>query len=189
MHCFSRSVYGLTLRGAALGLIALGLWCAAPSAAPASEGRYTAVVKAVQQASPSVVNIHWQKTVAAQAAPAAAGQTETVRRVNGMGTGVVIDERGYVLTNHHVVEGVSRIQVSLYDGRDVIAQLVGHDSATDLAIIKVNVADALPTLGLGTSSDLMTGEPVIAIGNAYGYEHTVTRGIVSAQHRTVQVSD
>src|SRR5262249_41172146 len=67
--------------------------------------------------------------------------------------------------------------------------MVAHDSKTDLAIIKINVSRKLPVIDVGTSADLMIGEPTVAIGNAYGYEHTVTCGIVSALHRAVQVSD
>jgi len=70
-----------------------------------------------------------------------------------------------------------------------VATLVSHDPKTDLAIIKINAQQRLPVITIGTSSDLMTGEPVIAVGNAFGYEDTVTRGIISAQHRSVQVSE
>lgn len=152
----------------------------------ASEARRTAVVKAIEEAAPSVVNIHGRKTVRAETE---ALGSEHFRQVNGMGTGIVIDERGYVVTNFHVVEGVGRIQVTLSDKRTTTARLVAHDPKTDLAIVKIDLDKKLPVIKIGTSSDLMTGEPVVAVGNAYGYEHTVTRGIVSALHRTVQVSD
>jgi serine protease Do len=156
----------------------------------ASELRQTPIVKAFRTAKASVVNIHGQKTVssaddsATRSDPGAPG-----RRVNGMGTGVVIDERGYILTNYHVVEGVRRIEVTLADETTHVAQLISSDPAEDLAVIKVNLAYTLPVINIGTSSDLMIGEPVIALGNAYGYSHTLTRGIVSALHRSVQVSD
>ena len=106
-----------------------------------------------------------------------------------MGTGVVIDERGYILTNYHVVADVRRIQVTLYDHREFTAELVARDPVSDLAVIKIPVTEPLPLIKIGTSSDLMEGEPVIALGNAFGYEHTVTRGIISALGRDVQVSD
>src|SRR4029453_4282593 len=77
----------------------------------------------------------------------------------------------------------------LDDDRKLIARLVANDPKTDLAIIKIDTKDPLPVIHFGTSCDLMRGEPVIAVGNAYGYEHTVTRGIISALHRSVQVSD
>jgi serine protease Do len=169
-------------------LVALGC-CQLLAAAAASELRETPIVKAVQRARGAVVNIRGEKTVAT---PATAGQTptpEAARRVNGMGTGVVIDPRGYIVTNHHVVEGVHEILVTLADGRRHVAKLLARDLETDLAVIKIDAQKPLPVIPLGTSSDLMIGETAIAVGNAYGYEHTVTRGIVSALHRAVQVSD
>jgi len=129
------------------------------------------------------VNIHGQKLVAAN--DDTSGEQ---RRVNGMGTGVVIDPRGYVVTNYHVVEGVRRIEVTLASGKTVSATLVSHDPRTDLAVIKVAADGPLPVIAIGTSSDLMIGETVLALGNAFGYEHTVTRGIISALHRDVEVS-
>ena len=152
-----------------------------------SELRRTAIVKAVERVQPSIVSIHGHKTVAPSAEQLADGEGQ--RRVNGMGTGVVIDQRGYIITNHHVVEGVSRIQVTLSNGQTHSARLLDHDPKTDLAIIKIDVDKPLPVMSIGTSSDLMLGEPVVAIGNAYGYKNTVTRGIISALHRTVQVSE
>ncbi len=149
--------------------------------------RRSAIVQAVEQARPSVVNIHGHKIVRAESEQYQAG--DQTRRVNGMGTGVVIDQRGYILTNHHVVDGVRRIQVTLADGRPLVARLIAHDPITDLAVIKIPVKQSLPTLTVGKSNDIMEGETVIAVGNAYGYEHTVTRGIVSALHRNVQVND
>jgi serine protease Do len=155
--------------------------------ASASESRETPIVKAIERVRASVVNIRGEKTVVLPV-----GQTtgaDTNRRVNGMGTGVIIDERGYIVTNHHVVDGVREILVTLADGERYVAKMVARDTETDLAIIKIDATKKLPTIPLGTSSDLMAGETVIAVGNAYGYEHTVTRGIVSALHRAVQVSD
>lgn len=154
--------------------------------AHASDQRITPVVKAVQRVRAAVVNIRGEKTLPAEGQSA---QPDANRRVNGMGTGVVIDKRGYIVTNHHVVDGVREIQVTLEDGERHIARLVERDRETDLAIIKIEPSKPLTTIPLGTSEDLMPGEPVIAVGNAYGYEHTVTRGIVSALHRAVQVSD
>ena len=173
--------------GLCFGFIAAtGVPFGSSSHARASELRHTSTVKLVQEASPSIVNIHGQKTLA----PADEGYRRgEPQNVNGMGTGVVIDERGYILTNHHVVDGVKEIQVTLADERTHIATLISHDNKTDLAVIKITVSRKLPVITIGTSSDLMVGEPVVAVGNAYGYEHTVTCGIVSALHRTVQVSD
>ncbi len=162
---------------------------AAASGTLASELRETAIVKANRAARDSVVNIHGQKTVTADDSSMRSDPGAPGRRVNGMGTGVVIDERGYILTNYHVVEGVRRIEVTLADNATHVAQLISSDPAQDLAVIKVNLPHTMPVITIGTSSDLMIGEPVIALGNAYGYSHTLTRGIVSALHRSVQVSD
>lgn len=163
------------------------VYLAIAASAAASGLRETPIVKAVQHARGAVVNIRGEKTI-----NTTSGQTPTPdssRRVNGMGTGVIIDARGYVITNHHVVDGVRDIQVTLADGQRYAAKLIARDLETDLAIIKVEARSPLQVISIGTSSDLMTGETVIAVGNAYGYEHTVTRGIVSALHRAVQVSD
>ncbi len=151
-----------------------------------SELRRTAFVQAIETAVPSIVNIRGRKTVPADANEVHADGT---RRVNGMGTGVIIDERGYILTNYHVVDGVSRIQVTLFKGQTRIAELVAGNPTTDLAVIKISGDEPYSVVRLGTSHNLLLGEPVIAIGNAYGYEHTVTRGIISALHRSVEVSD
>lgn len=149
--------------------------------------RVTPIVTAVRNSAPAVVNIQGQKSVVE---PLAVGRTTPAsREVNGMGTGVVIDSRGYILTNHHVVDGVRQINVTLDGGQAYVAQLVAHDRETDLAVIRIKTPQPLPTIKLGTSQDLMTGETVIALGNAYGYEHTVTSGIISALHRNVQVNE
>ncbi len=152
-----------------------------------SELRQTPIVRAVQAASPAVVNIRGEKTLLSS--PVEANEGEAARRVNGMGTGVIIDPRGYVITNHHVIDGVREIQVTLADGTRYTARLIERDSETDLAIIKIDPAEPLPLIDIGTSEDLMPGETVVAVGNAYGYEHTVTLGIISALHRPVPVTD
>jgi serine protease Do len=88
-----------------------------------------------------------------------------------------------------VIEGVRQIQVTLYDQRSFTARMVARDAQTDLAIIKINAPESLPLVTIGTSSDLMLGETVIAVGNAYGYHNTVTQGIISALDRAVEVTD
>ena len=152
---------------------------------PGSELRRTPIVRAVESVRPSVVNIRGEKTLEGALAPAG----DSARRVNGMGTGVVIDPSGYIITNHHVIDGVRQIRVTTSEGSQYVARLVNRDPETDLAIIKIDRAAPLPVINIGTSKDLMTGEPVVAVGNAYGYENTATRGIISALHRAVQVSD
>jgi serine protease Do len=156
------------------------------SFAQAQEQRRTAIVEAVERARSAIVNIHGEKVVDAT------GDLRTgdgKRRVNGMGTGVIIDERGYIVTNHHVVDGVKKIMVTTAARENYTARLVSHDPKTDLAVIKIDGDHDFDVIYVGTSSDLMPGETVIAVGNAFGYEHTVTRGIISALHRSVQVSD
>ncbi|HVX10040.1 MAG TPA: trypsin-like peptidase domain-containing protein [Pirellulales bacterium] len=158
--------------------------------AQGQETRRSALVLAVEHARASIVNIHGEKTLPPENPyPDKNGVKSEAKRVNGMGTGVIVDERGYILTNFHVVDGVKKITVTTADRETYIAQLISRDTKTDLAVIKIDSRAKLPVIDIGTSSDLMPGETVIAVGNAYGYEHTVTRGIVSALHRTVQVSD
>jgi serine protease Do len=165
----------------------VGISLTALGAVGASELRMTPIVKAVSSAKPSVVNIRGEKTVGAT--QAALGQIDSGHRVNGMGTGVIIDHRGYIVTNHHVVDGVREILVTTADKTEYKARLISRDPETDLAIIKIDASQPLTLIRIGTSRDLMPGESVIAVGNAYGYEHTVTHGIISALHRAVQVSD
>jgi serine protease Do len=172
----------------AFGLsFAAGLAPLAATPAVASELRETPIVKVIESARASIVNIQGEKTVAND--DGRAGQSEAYRRVNGMGTGIVVDDRGYLLTNHHVVDGVRQINVTLADKRSFTATVVARDPQTDLAVLKIDCKEPLPVIQIGTSSDLMLGESVIAVGNAYGYDHTATRGIISALHRSVQVSD
>lgn len=155
-----------------------------------SDVRETPTVLAIRRASPAVVNIHGQKTVRATAA-GMAGSTDPdgFRQVNGMGTGIVIDPSGYVITNYHVVEDVDDIQVTLHGGTTTTAELIAAQVRRDLALIKVKTDKPLQTIPRGTSSDLMVGETVIAIGNAFGYVHTATLGIISALHRDVPVNE
>jgi serine protease Do len=106
-----------------------------------------------------------------------------------MGTGVILDGRGYILTNHHVVDKVQGIEVHLADGTSYPAHVVQNDETMDLAMIKVDAGRPLPAVSIGASADLMVGETVITIGNAFGYENTVSVGIVSALKRNVTLSD
>jgi serine protease Do len=152
-----------------------------------SQQRLSPVVLAVRQARAAVVSIRGQKT--SPEPDETVGASDAPRQVNGMGTGTIIDERGYILTNYHVVSDVRRIEVTLDDGRGYTADLVAYDATADLAIIKIPAPKPLSVIRIGTSADLMEGESVIALGNAYGYEQTVTRGIISALGRNVQVSD
>ena len=153
-----------------------------------SSNRRTPLVDAVAKVRPSVVNLRGRKTLTPEPNQPGA-HTQAVRQVNGMGTGVIIDSQGYILTNYHVVEDVLRIEVTLADGTTTAGTLIAHDDETDLALIKIRTNKPLPVIPVGTSSDVMLAETVAALGNAYGYEDTVTRGIISEIGRTVQVSD
>ena len=103
-----------------------------------------------------------------------------------LGTGVIINSDGFVLTNEHVLAGATQIRVTLADGRQFDAELVGGDPASDLAVVKIKTQDPLPTPKLGDSDDAMIGESVIAIGNPFGLNHTVTTGVLSAINRSIR---
>ncbi|MFQ5732497.1 MAG: trypsin-like peptidase domain-containing protein [Planctomycetaceae bacterium] len=174
-------------RACLLGVVAV--LCAATSVTPgraAANPRETPVVRALRKARDTVVNIHSRKTVTSS--ETLFGNAKA-RKVNGMGTGIVIDPRGYIVTNHHVVDGVESLRVTLVNGGTYTASVVNFDRARDLAIIKIKPSRPLHVMPIGTSSDLMLGESVIAVGNAFGYENTVTSGIVSALSRDVDVND
>ncbi|AMV20051.1 trypsin-like peptidase domain-containing protein [Planctomyces sp. SH-PL14] len=159
---------------------------AAVSASP-SKNRISPFVQQLQQICPSTVNIHTEKRqkldVMLNLSPSKGS------RVNGMGTGIILDERGYIVTNHHVVQDVESLRVTLWNKESYDAQVVRTDKQNDLAIIKITPRSPLPVAPFGTSSDLILGEDVYAIGNAYGWEHSVTRGIVSALKRDVEVNE
>jgi len=105
------------------------------------------------------------------------------RELKGLGTGMIMDPQGHILTNHHVVAGATEIQVLMSDGRRFPATLVGSDPKTDLAVLKVDVKEALPHVTFGDSDKVEVGEWVVAIGHPRGLDQTVTQGIISAKHR------
>ena len=149
--------------------------------------RYTLVVAAIDRVKGAVVNIHSERNVAS-----AGGEVYPLpgasNRVNGMGTGIVIDPRGYLVTNHHVIDDVTVLRVKLADGTQTNAIVVARNPEIDLAVLKIETSRPLSVMPIGTASDLMLGETVIAIGNAYGYEHSVSLGIVSATKRDVSLN-
>ena len=106
----------------------------------------------------------------------------------GLGSGVIVREDGYILTNHHVIDGADQIQVDLNDHRSLQAQVVGSDAPSDLAVLKVN-ASGLPVLTLGDSDRTRVGDVVLAIGNPLGVGQTVTMGIISAKGRQTGLSN
>jgi len=153
----------------------------------------TSLAPLVEAASPAVVNIRVSQTINRSnpfgddafrrffGIPDAPGGT---REVASAGSGVIVDaERGYILTNHHVVANADTIQISLIDGEILDAEIVGSDPATDIAVIKVE-ADGLTDMPIGNSESARVGDFVIAIGNPFGLGHTVTSGIISALGRT-----
>jgi serine protease Do len=154
----------------------------------ASNPRRSPIVEVVERVRPAVVNIHSERTVRGSSPSDVFTQQPPGNRVNGMGTGVIVDPRGYIVTNSHVVEDVSTLRVRLNDGASHSATVVARDHETDLALLKIDAPRPLPTVPLGTARDLMVGETVIAIGNAYGYEHSVTVGVVSAIKRDVTLN-
>ncbi len=168
---------------------ALALGFLYPSAVRASDARRTPVVEAVKKVLPAVVSITSEKKAASSSRWPFSQEENQRPRVSGMGSGVLIDGRGYILTNHHVVDKVQGIEVHLSDGTVYPARLIQQDEAMDLAVIKVDAGRPLPAVVVGTSSDLMIGETVITIGNAFGYENTVSTGIISYVGRHVTLSD
>ena len=158
-------------------------------AADAVNPRRTPVVEVVERVRGAVVNIHSERTTGTiERDEVFVGLAPAQNRVNGMGTGIIIDPRGYIVTNQHVVDDVQLIRVRLSDGSAHSARVIAREFEADLALLKIDTTRPLQTMPLGTASDLMVGETVIAIGNAYGYEHTVSAGVVSAVKRDVTLN-
>jgi len=164
--------------------------------------RRTATVEAVEKVGPSVVNITTERVVARSSPFRRYSanpyfdrfyrdlfEPRASQTVQSLGSGVIIDRERHVLTNEHVVAGASRIRVSLSDGREFDASLVGADPNNDLAVLLVETDEALPWVAPGSSQDLLVGEPVIAIGNPFGLSNTVTTGVISAVDRSFHAND
>ncbi|HSS48170.1 MAG TPA: trypsin-like peptidase domain-containing protein [Thermoanaerobaculia bacterium] len=146
--------------------------------------RRTPLVSVVEKISPAVVNISAQSTVREADPFFGVFGLGPERQAQSLGSGFIVDRNGIVVTNAHVVEGASRVTVTLLDGRELQADLLGSDRDADIAVLKVKATN-LPALPLGRSSDLMIGETVIAIGNPFGLSNTVTTGVLSAVGRTI----
>lgn len=165
-----------------------------------NSNRRTPIVIAVEKAGPAVANIRTERLIAQRHGDPFFGsrselferffddffgqnQTQTVERP--LGSGVIIDEDGYIVTNEHVVSRASKIKVRLSDGKDFEATMISSDPISDIAILKINSPTPLPFVKMGTSKDLMIGETVVALGNPFGLENSVTTGVLSAKNRTV----
>ena len=169
--------------------------------------RESAVVRAVRKASPAVVNISSAYETRTRSNPFSGfgfGNPlfeeffkdffdpgfEQRRQNTSLGSGVLIDgERGLILTNAHVIQRSGTITVVLEDRREFEARIVGADPDSDLAVLKIDSREKLPSIAMGQSEDLMIGETVIAIGNPFGFSHTVTTGVVSAVHRSIRADE
>ena len=163
--------------------------------------RETAVVKVFRKASPAVVSLSAKPMperpgLGSWSGPGIPWAEEFFRQYVGpakaapelnLGSGIIVDPRGFIITNEHVVNNTAWIQVTLADGETVAAEVWGTEPALDLAVVKVDVDRPLPFLSMGRSDDLMIGESAVAIGNPLGLGHTCTAGIVSSLHRSVQV--
>jgi S1-C subfamily serine protease len=127
-----------------------------------------------------------REAVIAKVKPSVVQVNVTLQGNSGIGSGVIVDSRGYIVTNNHVVNGAQSIEVVLYDGTRLSAQLVGTDPADDLAVLKITPpSKGLTVATLGDSSKLQVGQEVLAIGNPLGITQTVTNGIISALGRSV----
>ena len=142
---------------------------------------------AAQKAAPSVVSIltnpDERPAPPAPGRPGHGSNPEEEDLFSGVGSGVIVSPSGYILTNNHVVEGATTIEVLLHDGRRTMARVVGTDPDTDLAVLQTETKE-LPAITLGDSESLQVGDPVLAIGNPFGVGQTVTSGIVSALGRS-----
>jgi serine protease Do len=179
--------------------LALGALAAAGPAAADRASRVTPTVEVVRSAAPAVVNISTQ--AARRKSPFSTGDQmldrffreffqPPQRQQTSLGSGVIIDgARGLIVTNAHVVDQGGQITVQLADKRKFRAQVVGADPEADLALLSIRSKADLPQVRLGDSDSLMIGETLIAIGNPFGLQHTVTTGVVSALHRRVRAGE
>jgi serine protease Do len=168
--------------------------------------RETPVVRAVRKVSPAVVNISSSYEVRKRANPFSGfgmnpffedffkdffdPRFEGRQENTSLGSGVIIDgKRGFILTNAHVIERAEKIKVVLNDEREFEAKIVGADPDSDLAVLQIDARQPLPSVEMGSSDDLMIGETVIAIGNPFGFSHTVTTGVISAIDRSIRTED
>ncbi len=151
---------------------------ASPNDAPLLDAYSNTVIQVSQDVSPAVVRIRVQKAMRQR-------RGRRPARQGNSGSGFIISPEGYIVTNSHVISGAKAIQVMLIDGRTYKAQLIGDDPATDMAILKIE-ADQLLHIHFGNSDQLQVGQIAIAIGNPYGFQYSLTAGIVSALGRSLR---
>ncbi len=158
--------------------------------------RRTPVVEVYEKTHDAVVNISGERTVSTSIWPEfdLPGMFDfwgprVPRQVKVLGSGFIVHEDGYIITNAHVIEGAKNIKVMLGDSHEFLATVVSADQSKDLAVLTIETQSKLPLIHPGRSNDLMIGETVIAIGNPYGYSNTVTSGVVSAVGRDIEVSE
>ena len=149
----------------------------------------TSFADAVSRAGPAVVNIYTARVVSSTSGATVGSSllrqnpAQVRQRVEGsLGSGVILDQEGHLVTNHHVIQGADQIRVQLADGRVATPTIVGTDPDTDLAVLRVDLDDP-PVMPMGRSNELRAGDVVLAIGNPFGLSQTVTQGIVSATGR------
>ena len=198
-RCVRRVALSKGLRGSlTLALLAGSLGCSGASRAEDPFLRRTATVDVVEQVGPSVVNITTERvTKTPSPFNPRPGFDPLVddffnnffepraRTTQSLGSGVIFDREGHVLTNEHVIARADRVRVTIADGREFDAELVGADVNNDLAVLRIQTREKLPFTPPGSSDDLMVGEPVIAIGNPFGFSNSVTTGVISATNRSV----
>ncbi|MGL4549817.1 MAG: S1C family serine protease, partial [Gemmataceae bacterium] len=193
MRAHRKLLAALTLGTASLVPPALLAQAANPPAAGKSARDWSPrqsspVADVVRRVKGAVVNIHSERSTKSSSSEELFSVAPSQNRVNGMGTGIIIDPRGYIVTNQHVVDDVSSLRVRLADGTTLSARVLARDTESDLALLKISPVKPLQVMPLGTASDVQVGETTIAIGNAYGYDHTVTVGVVSAIGRDVTLN-
>src|SRR5215471_21349173 len=167
--------------------VLLLICAAAPLLGEPLPARRNEIVDVVEKVSPAVVNIAAEQNVRRNRS-----MFDTFffgmdpRPAKSLGSGVIIDPKGIILTNDHVISGASRIVATTKAGREMECEVIGSDADNDLAVLRVKKSGpALSTIHLGTSSDLMIGETVVAIGNPYGLSNSVSAGVLSAIGRSV----
>ena len=185
----------------AFALAILAFACASAGHAADPFLRRTATVRVVEKVGPAVVNITTER-LQERPSPFLSNRRPDIgpmsddffehffepgeRRTRSLGSGVIFDRNRHVLTNEHVVARADRVRVAVSDGREFDAELVGADPHNDLAVLRILTDESLPFVPPGRSEDLMVGEPVIAIGNPFGFSNSVTTGVISAVDRSVK---